>query len=167
MAKDPNAPVVVATALTDAEAGLIASTLRERGIEARVFDAVGSVLSIYGPALNQPIQIVVRRCEADRAAAALRDVREESIDIDWSQVDTGDPSTPGGPEFQLPKSRIPAPLLLAIGIVILAVPIMMWNWNDGDVYVDTSSLLTIALAAIVIGGPMIFMALLALLKSDK
>lgn len=162
MAKDPNAPVVIATALTDAEAGIIASTLRERGVEARVIDAVGSVLSVFGPALNQPIQIVVRRCDADRAAAALREAREESIDIDWSQVDTGNRAE--DPTPSLVPSRGGAALLF-VGACLLILPViawMMWRPQSGS-----AGLFVMVIAAVVIGAPLAFIGLLSLLHSDR
>lgn len=160
--KDPNAPVVVATALTEAEAGIIASALRDRGVEARVFDVVGSVLSIFGPALNQPIQIVVRRSEAERAVAILRDVRQESIDIDWSQVDTGEPLADERFGARSPRG---VSIMLGLGLIILAMPLFMWMFRDPRI--QTAPLFVITFAAVVVGAPLIFIALLAFLRFDK
>jgi hypothetical protein len=38
---------------------------------------------------TDPIKVMVRRADLERAAAALKRTRKESVDIDWSEVDVG------------------------------------------------------------------------------
>ncbi len=166
MKNDPNEPVVVATAWTEAEAGIIASSLRERGIEARVFDAVGSVLSAFGPALNQPIQVVVRRSEAEHALATLRAIRQESIDIDWSQIDTGDQGPESSTKTGAGRSHRAWPVVLVgMGLALGCVPVgqaVLGNPIPGSTVSFVASLV-----AIVIGAPLILIGLAALLYRDE
>lgn len=165
MKNDPNEPVVVATAWTEAEAGIIASSLRERGIEARVFDAVGSVLSAFGPALNQPIQVVVRRAEADNAISTLRAIRQESIDIDWSEIDTGDHSPESSAASGAGRRHRRWPVVLvATGLALGCIPVgkaIFGTPTSGNTVSFVSSLVAIA-----IGAPLIFIGLVALLHRD-
>ena len=129
MARDPDAPVILKTANTDAEAGVIASTLREHGIDARVIDAAGSMLSIFGPALNQPIQVVVRRADAERAASILRTTREESVDLDWSEVDVG-----SSPADEDEVAGVTGGHKRALGVVILILVVIVIVLFTGVVF---------------------------------
>lgn len=89
MPQDPDTLVDLTTARTDFEAELIVNSLREAGIQAQAFSAAGMALQ-WDVAATQPIRVAVRRADLDRAAAALKSIRQESVDIDWSEVDTGD-----------------------------------------------------------------------------
>lgn len=93
---DPDILVDLTTARTAFEAEAIANALEAQGIPARAFTTAGSMLQ-WDIAGTQPMRVQVRRGDLERARAALHDTRQDSVDIDWSEVDTGDP-TPIGPE---------------------------------------------------------------------
>lgn len=81
---------MLTTARTEFEAETWANALRAENVDARVFGVVGTVLAAYGPALGQPIQLIVPRRDAERAAMILARVREDSVDIDWRELDPGE-----------------------------------------------------------------------------
>ncbi len=84
---------VVAETRTAFEAETIAAALRERGIDARVFDA--ATATAWGMSLTgiNGVKVAVLEHEADAAKRALEEIRVESASIDWDQVDLGsDPS---------------------------------------------------------------------------
>lgn len=89
MARDPDILVDLTTARTEFEAETIAEALRAQGIPAQTFAIAGSVLQ-WDVAITQPIRVAVRRRDLEQARAILRAVRAESVDLDWSEVDTGD-----------------------------------------------------------------------------
>ncbi len=91
MPKDPDILVDLTTARTAFEAEMIAESLRAQGIPAEAFTTAGSTLQ-WDIAATQPMRVQVRRRDLERARDALRAIRAESVDIDWSEVETGDPS---------------------------------------------------------------------------
>jgi hypothetical protein len=103
LGSDPDILVDLTTARTAFEAEMIAESLRAQGIPAEAFTTAGSTLQ-WDIAATQPMRIQVRRRDLARAAEVLRAIRAESVDLDWSQVDTGDRS-PVTPE-EITKNRV-------------------------------------------------------------
>lgn len=101
MPKDPDTLVDLTTARTAFEAEMIAESLRAQGIRAEAFTTAGTMLQ-WDIAGTQPMRVQVRRADLDKAAAALRAIRADSVDLDWDEVDTGDP-TPVTPKEQAAK----------------------------------------------------------------
>ncbi|MEO1716508.1 MAG: hypothetical protein AAFR76_05295 [Planctomycetota bacterium] len=91
MAKTPDTLIPVADAPGHAAAHAMASALRDAGLQAFVFDTARTTLQWESPAVINPWQVHVRRADAERAAEILRNNRDESIDIDWEEVDVGAP----------------------------------------------------------------------------
>ena len=91
MADDPDILVDLTTGRTDFEAEVIVNALLAEGIEARAFTTAGAMLQ-WDIAATQPMRVQVRRADLTRAQAALRGLRAESVDLDWSEIDTGDDS---------------------------------------------------------------------------
>lgn len=101
---DPDILVDLTTARTAFEAEAIANALESQGIPARAFTLAGSMLQ-WDIAGTQPMRVQVRRGDLERARAALHDTRQDSVDIDWSEIDTGDP-TPVGPGETRPRGVV-------------------------------------------------------------
>ncbi len=80
---------VVAETRTAFEAETIAAALRDRGIDARVFD--GATSAAWGISLTgiNSVKVVVLEHEVAAAKLALEDIRVGSASIDWDQVDLG------------------------------------------------------------------------------
>lgn len=133
--KDPDILVDLTTARTDFEAQVIVESLEAQGIPARAFTTAGTALPLdLGSTL--PMRVAVRRKDLQRAAAALRAIRAESVDIDWDEVDVGESeadagaSRNGGPAGGgvLRTSVFPQVLYMLCGITLAAVicPAMLW-----------------------------------------
>lgn len=92
MHDDPNILVDLTTARTEFEAQQIANILEARGVPAKVFAIAGNTLA-WEIAAGQPIRVAVRRVDLDAARVILQNMPEEAQRIDWSRVDTGDPTS--------------------------------------------------------------------------
>src|ERR1044071_7665706 len=95
MSDDPDILVDLTTARTEFEAQEIANVLQEHGVPAKVFAMAANTLS-WEIAAGQPIRVAVRRRDLEMARAILNEIPKEAKQIDWSQVDTGDPTSPEG-----------------------------------------------------------------------
>jgi hypothetical protein len=73
MESDPNAPVVLANLLTDAEAALLIGHLESLGITARTCGAGGAA---GWPEARGYTQVVVRQADYERAEAAVQQQRK-------------------------------------------------------------------------------------------
>jgi hypothetical protein len=96
MGTDPDILVDLTTCRNSFEAQIIAEALKAHGIPAHAFDIAGSTLQ-WDVAVSQPIRVAVRRADLETARGILRAVKADSVDLDWSEVPTGDP-TPVTPE---------------------------------------------------------------------
>lgn len=91
---DADEPVTLTTARTEFEANVIAQSLRAEGVEARVVSVVGAVLGPYVPGMEDPINVLVRAADLDRARATLAQTRSDSVDIAWDELDVGETEDP-------------------------------------------------------------------------
>lgn len=103
MNDDPLQLVDLTTARTEFEAAVMVNALESRGIRARVFGLVGSTMQ-WEIAATQPIRVQVMRKDVEAAHAALTETRQDSVDIDWSEVDVGEPETPLPPRREIGRS---------------------------------------------------------------
>ena len=95
MTDDPNDPEVLFTAANEPEAASVIAALAEHGIEA--FGSGG--LAFAGTiGLDGGVEVMVKHADVDRARQALAEIREEDRQIDWSQIDTGQPEQPNQPQ---------------------------------------------------------------------
>ncbi|MBK9187601.1 MAG: hypothetical protein IPM33_01470 [Phycisphaerales bacterium] len=108
MGEDPNILVELTTARTEFEAATMAESLKAQGIPAEVFAGAANMLQWHVTSTD-PIKVMVRRQDVEKARAALRDVRADSVDIDWADVDVGSPE---------PGSVLPGPRMFASGSVL-------------------------------------------------
>jgi len=89
---DPDQLVVLTATRTEFEASTIAAALEDNGIQARVFTGAANML--LGPNIIDNVKVMVRASDRERAAAQLRAIKQDSVDIDWSEVDVGDTIDP-------------------------------------------------------------------------
>jgi hypothetical protein len=80
--------VTVTTARTEFEGANFVNVLQAAGIPARVF-AAGANTMQWEAGYTDPIKVQVRRRDAQRAAEELRRNRQDSVDIDWDELDVG------------------------------------------------------------------------------
>jgi hypothetical protein len=90
MATDPESPHVVASLLNEQEAALVIDHLNTLGIEARSWN--NNLAGAWGEGIpREIIQVVVRQAEAERARKALADFRRGQPEVNWGEIDVGDP----------------------------------------------------------------------------
>jgi hypothetical protein len=90
---DPESIVELTATPTEFEAEAIAGALRAQGVEARV---VGGLLAGFRAEAPATVRVMVRAADLETARNALRALKADSIDIDWDELDVGDPE-PGAP----------------------------------------------------------------------
>jgi hypothetical protein len=84
--------VELTTRPNELDAGLVREVLRSGGIECSVRAASGVALGVFGASSFNPMTIMVRRDELENAQRLLTDQRAASVDIDWEDVDVGEPA---------------------------------------------------------------------------
>lgn len=90
---DPDDQLVeLTTRPNELDAGLICEVVRAGGVECVTRQASGAALGIFGASSFNPISVMVRRGDLTAARRLLEHRRSESVDIDWSEVDVGEPA---------------------------------------------------------------------------
>ena len=120
IAKDPDILVDLMAVTTDFEGEVIVKALEAEGIPASVVSSAGRTLS-WMVAITNPIRVQVRRADLELAREALRNTREESVDLDWDEVDVGEPETAPGEPVGIDKTlgRLAILILLLLGALIV------------------------------------------------
>jgi hypothetical protein len=88
MTADPNNPEVLVSVPSDVEAAAIVTALATRGIQA---STTGDYTAGFRAEAPGQISVVVRCADLDQAKRELAEIRTDQADIDWSQVDVGEP----------------------------------------------------------------------------
>jgi hypothetical protein len=89
MTQHPNEHVALLTsAPTEMEAGIIVAALEDRGIKATMSGVYTAGFRAEAPGW---VQVLVAEDNLAAAKAVLEEVRSGDDDIDWSQVDVGQP----------------------------------------------------------------------------
>jgi hypothetical protein len=86
MARPDIETVILAIVPTELEAELILEALEERGIRA---EEAGQLTAGFRAEAPGGVRILVRREDAERGLAALREFERERSDIDWTKIDLG------------------------------------------------------------------------------
>ncbi|MBC8116449.1 MAG: DUF2007 domain-containing protein [Candidatus Saccharimonas sp.] len=79
---------VLAKFPNEIEASVIANVLEEEGITAALTDVNTASFLIGAPGM---VSVMIRREDADRARQILDEMRRTESDIDWENVDVGEP----------------------------------------------------------------------------
>lgn len=85
MPRDPDILVPLIGALTEFEASVMVEALKAEGIPAHTFATAATTLQ-WDIASTQPIKVMVRRADIERAATVLKSIRTDSVDLDWDEV---------------------------------------------------------------------------------
>jgi hypothetical protein len=88
MADDTNDPVLLTSAPNEMEAGIIVGALEEEGIKAAMSGVYTAGFRAEAPGW---VQVLVAVKDLPRAQAILAGVQAHRDDVDWSQVDVGEP----------------------------------------------------------------------------
>jgi len=84
----PEHVVVVATAENELEAGVMVAALEEEGIKSSMS---GAATADFRVGIPVDVQILVAKEDLARAQEVIRLGEENKEDVDWSQVDVGEP----------------------------------------------------------------------------
>ena len=85
---DPERVEILTSVPSEAEAVLIIAALRDAGIKALDEGALTSGMRAEVPG---EVDVLVRGEDLERAQSVLAEFRKGGDDVDWSQVDVGDP----------------------------------------------------------------------------
>lgn len=80
--------VTLTNVANEAEAKSLIGLFEEEGIS--VFMNGGDDLSLFGEDLGD-VMLIVKKSDYDQAAKLLEEIEAENTEIDWSQVDVGEP----------------------------------------------------------------------------
>lgn len=72
----------------EAEAKSLIGLFEDEGIT--VFINGGSDLSLFGDEAGE-VQLIVKKSDYDQASKLLEEIEAENSEIDWSQIDVGEP----------------------------------------------------------------------------
>ncbi len=120
---DPDALQTVAQAESEFEAHTIATVLKEAGIDAYVFGQLSHTMPMGKVFTQVPVQ--VKADDVERAQEALQQRQEDSVDLDWDEVDVGER------EDHIPLSSeqaIPAFMKVIIFFIILALGALLFQF---------------------------------------
>ena len=88
MSHGPEHIVAVTSAPNELEAGVIIAALADRGIKATMDGAATADFRVGVPG---EVEILVAKEDLERARTVLREDEDNEDDVDWSQVDVGEP----------------------------------------------------------------------------
>jgi hypothetical protein len=83
--------VDLTTVHNEIEAGVIRAVLETAGVESWSWPAPGVGLGAFGAAMSNPTVVVIRKSDLEFAREVMNRNRQDSVDIDWNQVDVGSP----------------------------------------------------------------------------
>ena len=84
----PEHVVVAASAENELEAGVIVAALEEAGIKSTMSGAATADFRVGVPG---EVQVLVAQEDLARAQEVIREGEDDEEDVDWSQVDVGEP----------------------------------------------------------------------------
>ena len=93
MTTDPNSPEVLVSVPSDVEAAAIVSALAARGVEA---STTGDYTAGFRAEAPGQVSVTVRHSDLDQARRTLAEIEKDRTEIDWSQVDVGEPGDANG-----------------------------------------------------------------------
>ena len=91
MAAAPDDLVELTTRPNELDAAIIRQVLTDAGIESWQRMADGARLGMFGASNFNPTTVLVERGKLEAAAAALDRNKSDSVDLDWTEVDVGEP----------------------------------------------------------------------------
>ena len=88
MTTDPNNPELLESFRSDIEAATIVAALEAHGIQA---STTGGYTAGFRAEAPGNVNVIVRHQDLDLAKQVLADIKRDRTDVDWSQVDVGEP----------------------------------------------------------------------------
>lgn len=142
----PDDTVVLLETRTGFEAETIAAALRSRGIEARTADMASAALFSNATGYSK---VLVLRGQEEEARQTLRTIRQDSVDIDWDQVN---PEALGS-ERPLSTRTRGERLLLTTSVVLIPLGLFLLTYGTNQHNLVVQILAGAVLAfSVVVGG---------------
>lgn len=91
---DPADLVELRRCANEFQAGIIHAILEDAGIRSTVGTTEKTLPGVFGLSGFREAVVMVRAEDLDRARATLDARREESVDLDWSEINVGEPADP-------------------------------------------------------------------------
>ncbi len=91
MKTDPNNPEILVRVPGDLEAAAIVNALATFGIEA---STTGGYTAGFRAEAPGQVNVIVRHKDLQHAKQALAEFKQGETEVDWSQVDVGEPDEP-------------------------------------------------------------------------
>lgn len=85
---DFDSPQLLIAVSSEIEAGAIRTALAAEGVEARIVGELTAGFRVEAPGM---VRVMVRQQDLAKARELLPIIRDEAKEIDWSQVDVGEP----------------------------------------------------------------------------
>lgn len=130
---DPDQLVLLTSVRTEFEGQAMAAALRDRGVPVKVFAAAAAGVSWEG-GYGNAVRVMVRRADAARAVALLKQVRQDSVDLDWDRVDVGEmePGAPPASPFGRRRGGLSPTMQVvrAVGWGLLTATMLMWALGE-------------------------------------
>lgn len=127
---DPDTLVTIRSTRTEFEASTVAAVLEDSGIRARVFATTANWVGWEG-GIGNNVRVQVRRGDVERAEAVLKKNRQDSVDLDWDQVDVGvmeDLAPEARPRFSMERlvaRRHGRARVVRIGLIMIAATMLV------------------------------------------
>jgi hypothetical protein len=125
MVEHPKHVVRLTSMPTEREAAVIIAALEECGITSTMSGQFTAGFRAEAPGW---VQILVAEEDVARAKEALANVRDEQRDIDWSQVDVGEPEEPA--DRSDASWRWPRGAIIAVGVVLALAIMLFGSWGS-------------------------------------
>lgn len=130
---DPDQLVLLTSVRTEFEGQAMAAALRDRDVPVQVFAAAAQGVSWEG-GYGNAVRVMVRRADAGRAVTLLKQIRQDSVDLDWDRVDVGeleDGAPPASPFGRRRGGLSPAlQIIRAVGWGLLTATMLMWALGE-------------------------------------
>src|ERR1043165_6365478 len=102
MGEDPDILVLLTATRVRFRSETIAQSLNAHGVPAHAFGTAAAV-GQWELGIRNEFQVMVRRRDLDLAKSVLGAIKADSVDIDWDEVDVGQPTDDPAPA--LPRAR--------------------------------------------------------------
>lgn len=126
MGTDPEILVPLTSARTGFEAETIAQALNAHGVPAQVFGLSAQVMQ-WELGYHDAIKVMVRRGDLETASDILKALKAESVDIDWSEVEVGEPPEDEHETIALPAKPNHWPRRVIWAVFIVAMLLIYWG----------------------------------------
>ncbi len=127
MTGNPDALVTLTVKPTEFEAEVLVAVLMSEGIEARSFAGHRVSMAFAGDLFGVPVKVFA--ADLERASEVLKQNRQDSVDIDWDEVDVGTPeqgqSLRETGDHEYDPNRMPWLARISFGVILGLIALVL------------------------------------------